>query len=150
VTLARRTVLRMFGSAPLAAKIAADAEIARLSGARVSGLVDNWAPGAASGGAPIGDFSNEMSYEERVNKARGWIHVTGIPDILLKKIQHDCVRVTALDPDIAAKRSWSMAVKIITQRERNIQHAIASYTEDHDYYGVRRAMKKLLGFEWPF
>src|SRR5438132_75451 len=92
----------------------------------------------------------QIPYGQRRAQAKQWLRITGIPDALLQRIKKDCDRVSSLDPDIAAKRSWSMAVKVITQRERNIQRAVESYTENNDYYGMRLTMTKLLGFEWPF
>ena len=149
--LGRRRFLHMLGATPLAAKMAADAEVAKLSGIDQRGLSGDFSGGASNNEPPSGaGFGEQTPYRERVIKAKNWLRITGMPEVLLAEIREQNRYVSTLDPDIAAKRSWSMAVKVLTQRERNIARAIASYTEDTGYYAVRSTLSKLVGFEWPW
>ena len=59
-----------------------------------------------------------------------------LPDWLDDELRERNRYVGYLDPDIAAKRSWSMAVKIATQRERNIARAKTDALN-----GPRRALR---------
>ncbi len=127
----RRSVLQLLGLAPvagpLAAKAATDAAIAEAVGISkiASGSGPEFLTGAGSiNAAPL--QSNEANWQSKVF---AFLRQGAIPHWAEEKIRAECRYVPCLDPDIANKRSWSMAVKIQTQRERNVARAMADIRE---------------------
>jgi hypothetical protein len=118
--LARRSILRVLGLgsvvSPLAVKAAADKTIADLSGIAAHNPPS---PGIGlSGGMP--QTSDSISWKSKVLR---WLATRSLPDWFEDEMRLRNRHIGYLDPDIAAKRSWSMAVKVLTQRERNIERA---------------------------
>jgi hypothetical protein len=111
----RRAFLRMAGAAPLAAKAVAEQAAASMSGMEISGLASN---ALRSGGIGVPPAASE---EDWAKKALDFLTQHGIPEWKEREIRRRHAHVYTLDPDIAAKKSWSMAVKIATQRSRNIE-----------------------------
>lgn len=103
-------------AAPLAAKAATDKAIGELSGIQPIGYAS--ALPSLSGGEPTASSSD--SWKKKVLR---FIANRALPDWLDEELRERNRVVGYLDPDIACKRSWSMNVKITTQRERNIQRA---------------------------
>lgn len=147
----RRGFLGLFGvsvvSAPLAAKVAADEVLAKQSG--IQYLAPSGLSGASDGPPSMSAVSN-MPYHHRVTKTIDYIKIFGIPDFIKKETRERSKWVGALDPDIACKKSWSMSVKIMTQRQRNYDNILASWEHAHSYTKGRSKLASLLGFEWPF
>lgn len=144
MNVGRRSLLKMLGmapmAAPLAAKVATDSQIAKLAGVALEGTP------AAQG--PYVFSANE--YAERQITASNYAKLMGIPDFVKEALRRETQHVYALDPDLAAKRSWSMSVKIATQRERNYNRRIAAL--EYAVWSARShlAFKKLTGWDWPF
>lgn len=130
-------------SGPLAAKAAADTEIMRLTGASIS------AGSMGFGGLGPPSPGSTDDYATNVIKASDYIRLMGVPNALDAQLRDNACWVDRLDPDIAIKRSWSMAVKFATQRQRNYDRALARMRQAGDHQRGRSALKALLGFEWP-
>jgi hypothetical protein len=148
VNLSRRSFAKFLGlapmAAPLAAKAATDSEIAKLAGVALEGAPSTqYAPGY---GVPVG--------MDEYNKARvaaaDYARLVGVPEFVKEQLRRNSQYVSCLDPDLAAKRSWSMSVKIATQRERNYARQLELL--DHSSWHARSGMafKKLTGWDWPW
>lgn len=149
----RRRFLSLLGigaaSAPLAAKAAADAEVSHLIGASRTGMV-------AVGGLPpsnlpsvLGNVANG-EYVSPYVTAYKYTQAFGVPDFIKDKLRERSKGVYALDPDIAVKKSWSMAAKIHEQRQRNYQRQIEQYEVNGKHELAQSAFQKLTGFSWPW
>jgi hypothetical protein len=156
--IGRRTFLRLFGTtaaaAPLAAKGALDSEIGRAAGFWNTPGLGDASLGISSGGRPpagLGQATNLfVSYEERLARAGEHIKLFGLPKFLEAQLRDQARYVSSLDPDIAAKRSWSMAVKIGEQRQRNYQRARERIEMSGWCARGRQAVGQILGFDWPW
>lgn len=142
---------------PLAAKAAADAAIGEVAGlAKLGGLPTSATLG--QGAAMLGDrcspsvakMDQYIPYEDRWRIVAGVLKTTGVPDFVDREWRDRARHVACLDPDIACKRSWSMAVKIQTQRERNYQR-LREVAESMPFFiDKKSAFEKLFGFAWPW
>ena len=146
----RRKFLGILGvgaaSAPLAAKEALDKSISDLV---IRG--EEAAPIAPS--TALYDRFNEDHDERRsrIDAAADYLRAGNpIPDYVEKKMRVNASYVPALDPDIACKRSWSMSVKIATQRERNYERQKEKMMKGNTDRHMRDAFEKLIGFKWPW
>jgi hypothetical protein len=139
------------GAAPLAAKATADAEIAKHAGTwSVEGLGDaSLRLAGGSIGSPAVSAEN-IPYERRLIGAADYIKMFGLPEVIDFELRDRSRYVTALDPDIACKRSWSMSVKIATQRQRNYEREVERLKKSGWQQRGRSALTKLMGFEWPW
>jgi len=148
----RRTFFGFMGAAPIAAKAAADAEIAKGIGMiNINGLGD--ASLRLPGGGPIADEPAKeayIPYEKRIMGAADYIKTFGIPASIDARMRDEARYVHCLDPDIACKASWSMSVKIMTQRQRNYERAIERIKSAGWQERGRQSLKKFLGFDWPW
>ena len=121
-------MLKMLGAAPaapLAAKLANDATLAQLTGVNAGGL------GGSSIAMPmgmpstdgkcVGPITNFMSYEEGLVAASKYTKAFGLPEFVERGYREQSRYVNSLDPDIANKKSWSMSVKIQSQRQSGAQ-----------------------------
>ena len=148
MNLSRRSFAKALGlapvAAPLAAKAAADAEIAKLIG--ISSVAPQFEYGVSTAGVPQSSFD----YDKARIAAAQYAKNVGLPDFVRESMRRNSQYVGALDPDLAAKKSWSMSVKILTQRERNLERSIAALQ-----YGALQSQgtmmfKKLTGWDWPW
>lgn len=136
----RRAALKLFSMTPvlgkkMAEKIANDAAIGQLANvAPIPHGVMDQAPSVAQG-------------RDWKAKLKSWLRLKQpLPEWYEESIRREYQWVSSLEPDIACKKSWSMAVKIITQRERNVQRALKRMerdmwldekrTEFHERYGI--------------
>lgn len=142
----RRSVIQLLGlapvAAPLAAKAATDAQIAKLAGITLEG--------AAAAGSYAPSPQGFDDYNKTRIAASEYAKLVGIPDFVKEQLRRNSQYVGVLDPDIAAKRSWSMSVKIATQRQRNYERQLELL--QHTGWHARSAMafKKLTGWDWPW
>ena len=146
----RRSFLTLMGAAPLAAKATAEAEMAKQMGLNASyGGVH-----ARAFLKPVGSQAvisgAGIPYEQRIAGASTYIKAFGIPESIDRELRENAQYVGALDPDIASKKSWSMSVKIMTQRQRNYERGLERMTSYGWQMRGREAIKKVLGFDWPF
>jgi hypothetical protein len=150
--ISRRSFTALLGLSPLAgpvaAKAAVDAEIANLAG-----MGRNIAPAFQQSTGLYGAPSTlgGMDYYDKTKIAASeYIKLSGLPEFVQESLRRQSQYVGALDPDIAAKRSWSMSVKILTQRERNLERSVEAL--HHGAWHSKRSMmfKTLTGWEWPW
>lgn len=147
----RRRFLAFVGvaapAAPLVAKAAVEKEMAALSGVKLganvgvgipySGIMDAAAPGS-SGGIDVWDAADKF------------FSVFGMPEHIKENFVRRSREINAIDPDIAVKRSWSFAVKVQAQRERNLEKMQQGMVESIAQTRREKAFRKLTGFSWPF
>ena len=147
----RRSFFAFMGTAPLAAKAAADEALAKAAGAFASNGLGNASLGLPYGGSPpyAGGGLN-VPYEKRLMGAADYIKMFGIPEVMEYEIRDRSRSVNCLDPDIACKASWSMSVKLMTQRQRNYEHEIQRIEKSGWQQRGRSTLKNLLGFDWPW
>jgi hypothetical protein len=145
VNTSRRSFFGLMGMTPLAAKATADAEIAKLGTFTANGL-GNPSLGLMSTSMP----EDGVAYEKRLIGAADYIKLWGIPDVMEYECRDRARYVSFLDPDIACKVSWSMSVKVMTQRQRNYQREIERIERSGWQQRGRLTLKKLLGFDWPW
>lgn len=144
MNLARRKFFGAAAAAPLAAKTAIDTAIAEAMKVDVSGLGPHAGPGMAP---PPGNVDD---YKGSVISASKYVRLMGFPDFMERELRDSARFVYALDHDIAVKKSWSMAVKLQTQRERNFERAKQGIHNDALRFERRGAFKKLTGWDWPW
>ena len=147
--ISRRGVAKLLGltpaALPLATKAAVDAEIGGLSGVSSRGAA------SIAYDSPNGFPSTSgTDYDKARLAAADYVKLMGVPDFARETMRRSAGYVGVLDADIAAHRSWSMSVKILTQRERNLDRQIESIA--HTAWKSRRqsAFKALTGWEWPW
>lgn len=140
----RRSFLALLGVSPVAAKAAVDAEAAKQVGvSSINGL------GSGSVGLELPGGDNG-EYQQRLIKACDYVQLFGVPDVVDQLFRDRSKYVQSLDPDIACKRSWSMSVKIMTQRQRNYAREIERTVKTGPYQRAQSALAKRLGFAWPW
>ena len=151
MNLSRRRFTKALGLvpmvAPLAAKAAADAEIAKLVDIRPG--AGPFQLGANNYGGPAAPSGLDDYAKARIAAADYVKHV-GLPDFVRESFRRDAQYVSLLDPDIAAKRSWSMSVKILTQRERNLERRIEAMHHGAWQSNASLLFKRLTGWDWPW
>jgi hypothetical protein len=108
MSIARRSILRMFASAPLVAKATADKAVANLTGIASEGLQ------YGGGCAPSGEGPKPHEFAAFLRNA---VARREIETILYREQER---MVGAIDPDLAALRSFSLNAKITFQRQRNV------------------------------
>lgn len=139
----RRSFFALAGVTPFAAKATVDAEIAKSAAIGITGMGDTTF--GLGGGLPdAGDF------EKKLVATADYIKMFGIPPVIEQDIRVRARSVYALDPDLACKQSWSMSVKILTQRQRNYQRMVDQMKDAGWQQRGRAALKKLIGFNWPW
>jgi hypothetical protein len=150
----RRRFLSLMGvgtaAGPLAAKAAFDETIAKQAGINLF----NGGFGIPSGGPPgINEGPSNGTYvpwEDRITKSSSYIKMFGVPEFVEQDIRQRSQWVGAFDPDIAVKRSWSMAAKIQEQRQRNYERSLSAMHDMSFKLKAKSALQKMLGFEWPW
>jgi hypothetical protein len=155
-TTNKRGFLKLMGAAPaasLAAKSAIDDQIAKLAGVSTSSLSggkmleQGWPTPVNS---VAGSYPPGLSYEETQFAASYYAKTFGLPDFVDDSLRDNAKYISHLDPDVASKRSWSMAVKIQEQRQRNYERA----KERVHFYPRRNkaisAFAKITGWNWPW
>ena len=149
----RRSFFALMGITQIAAKATVDAEIAKGAG------MINWnGLGNGSLGLPYGSPGEPgqtadgtyVPYEKRLVGAADYIKMFGIPEIMEYELRDRSRSVNYLDPDIACKTSWSMSVKLMTQRQRNYEREILRIEKSGWQQRGRQTLKKFLGFDWPW
>lgn len=111
----RRSFLRILSASPLAIKASADKAISDLAGISNANSMAPMTPMASYGATAAGENSSWK------RKVLSFVAKNTLPEWFDDELRRRYQTVTYLDPDIAAKRTWSMCVKIATQRERNIE-----------------------------
>lgn len=142
---ARRAFLRALpgavAAAPIVAKAAADELIGKHAGLGTFSAFGNISGG--EGGMPNGCAPSPQD----PSLIRDFFHRFGLPEFERARIWEETA-VGGLDPDIAAKQSWSMSVKILTQRQRNFNRRIDKQYRHWGYEDARAAFQQKHGFWW--
>lgn len=115
----RRKFLGLLGLSPLAAKVAADELVLKEMTTASYGLGAPAIPQPPMGGQSVGGLIGPT--EPYWMKPLRWLQKNKLPGWTVEQIREETRHVHCLDPDIAAKRSWSPAVKLAEQRERNFR-----------------------------
>lgn len=123
----------------LAGKMLADDAMAKLAGVQLSGMT--------SGAAPLGSYSTGPD-----PTPKDWAR--GLRDAATRKrveaMMYELERaVYQLDPDLVAKRSFSLNAKIVFQRQRNVARRLAELQEDYHYRRLSNVLNDFLGFRLP-
>jgi hypothetical protein len=143
VTATRRKFFSFVGATPLAAKSALDKNIGQAIGLpAIPGL------GTTAGAPSAQGYSDDWT--ARAIGASNYVKIAGLPAVIEAEIRENARSVYYLDPDIACKRSWSMSVKIMTQRQRNYDRTVERIHRNGWMIPARTALQKMLGFEWPW
>lgn len=154
IETSRRRFFGIMGAGSIAAKATVDSSIAELAGVtRTTGLGDssmNLFTGAGVSDAIKGTAEPVLSYGQKAMAAAQYVKQFGLPKALEEHMRDESKYVTCLDPDIACKASWSMSVKIMTQRERNFQKRLKMIEAQSKIQGARMVLEKVLKFEWPW
>lgn len=150
----RRSVLKYMMAAPAApamAKIAESLTITQAVSPQVGALKFN--PPSGTQGAQASVLPPSYTpWEEQRRRAYNWFIANGkkLPDHVERTIRRDTQHVSMLDPDIASKRSWSLNVKVATQRQRNYEKAVEQHFADIQQWDGKATLQKLLGWDWPW
>lgn len=144
----RRNFLGLLGigsvSAPLAAKTAADQEIASLTS------LAGYARPALSGGGGISSEGPPQGNDSCL-KMSDYLKVFGkLPVHIERDVRERSKYIAFLDPDIACKRSWSLNVKIAAQQQRNYDKEIERYRQMGWYETTQRSFERDMGFRWTW
>ena len=148
--LARRKFLKLMGvgtaAAPLAAKAALEEETSKLL-MRNFPLASSNVVGAGDSNVPPSWGDNEQLVQQAENISN-YIRVFGLPKPVEERIRAHASHVWCLDSDIATKRSWSLNVKIQTQRERNFNRRLEQLKTAGPFERAKKALSEKLGFSW--
>jgi hypothetical protein len=141
----RRRFFSLAGATPIAAKVAADSAVLGL----VVGPVENASLSLSYGGPPA-SVTDETPYERRVIGASDYVRMFGVPEVLEFELRDRSRHVYSIETDIANKRSWSVSVKVAVQRQRNYDREVEKISRSGFVARGRGALKKFLGFDWPW
>lgn len=147
MNLNRRNFAKYLGLAPLAAKAVTDAEISKLAG------INSGAPAFQinSGSYGVPPAAGGMDgYHTLKIAASKYVKTVGLPEFVLESMRRNSQYVGSFDADIAAKKSWSMSVKILTQRERNLERQVEALHYRALESQSSQIFKKLTGWDWPW
>jgi len=148
--IGRRKVLKLLGLTPLAAKASAEKaaiELSSMRGYAMGALADGVANPAQTGGAPMGHAGARANYSQMA----GYLRTFGkLPAHIDKQYREDAKYVAHLDPDLLAKRSWSLCVKIQEQQERNYRRKLMEIENAGWYERGQKMLRELTGWEWSW
>lgn len=158
--IGRRSVLKFLGASPIVAREAAEEAAKTLSGVTRGGMgipgmdvrdmmreniPQEVGQSLGIGGPAQGDWRvvREMRDKIVLNALRAKESRRELEIILYENHR----TVHGLDHDIAANRSWSLAAKLVYQRQRNVERDIAHTMMDRDPYQRARDWKdRILSF----
>lgn len=150
IAATRRGFLAFLGAAPVApivAKAAVEKEVASLAGVTLGGAGSNAIGLPYSGIMDSGQASGGIDV---MDAAQMFMSTFGVPEHVRDNLARRSRAVHTIDPDIAVKRSWSFAVKIQAQRERNLATMEKGMLDGIAQTQREKAFRKLSGFSWPF
>lgn len=122
----RRSFLRVLGAAPLAGRAAAEAVAKELNQIGLSGGV----PHGATLRDAVSNQTNAIGHQGWNTLARREAMRLILSDKkrdaeIRSILSQNYRRIHQIDPDIAGRHSWSLAAKIVYQRERFVDQEIA-------------------------
>lgn len=128
----RRRFFALAGSAPIAAKVAADKAVADLSG-------------IAHGGSGLA-FGNPTASAEITQDQFRLAFLNPLMRSAIESSLYEQEKwVGHIDVDLASYRSFSMAAKIAFQRQRNVQRRIKNMSEGYSWDRLTKLVKKAIG-----
>jgi len=142
--IGRRKFFGLLASTPLAAKGMLDQATADGAGVVTNGL----------GGFSASISSPSDGYEEEAKvaskKASWFLRSFGVPEHHRRRLWEETRYPYRLDSDIACKRSWSMCVKIATQRQRDYERRLHEAQFRLDFDQLNEEFSNKWGFRWWF
>jgi len=148
----RRRFLSLLGvgtaAGPLAAKAAAESQIADMMNIKAIGAFGG--VGAGLPGQPAEQSGGNVPYAKRMIGASEYVKMFGVPQVIDEGLRQNSRWINGLDCDIACKKSWSMSVKVMTQRQRNYEKILESLHKMGWRQKSLDALKSVMGFEWPW
>jgi hypothetical protein len=130
----RRKFFGLVAASPLAAKKAADAA--------AQDLVDK-SENYLGYSVPQPNYVDPIHEKRMPAKVIRKMLANGLPDWRIEEIRRDLSHYTPkLDPDIAAKRSWSLVAKYSAQRERDFEKAVKHSLDVFDNEWIHQAREK--------
>jgi len=146
----RRGFLRVLGLAPIAGKAAVDQIVADQAGLAHGALNGLGAQnGSISAGPPLPRVDDDplpLSAGDKASRIFGLLKKAGLPSWERERIARENKHVYSLDPDLAALRSFSMNVKIATQRQRNIERELDRLRYQSTYQAHVEKFRRRHGF----
>lgn len=137
--LGRRSFLRVLGAAPLAGRAADEAVVKELGGIGVLGSTS--CPMSAGFGEAIGSQTSSIMPGQLVGQS--WWSATAkrnaMRSILANKDRNAEIRailyrshrrIHHIDPDIGGRQSWSLAAKVVYQRQRLVDQEVKESIQD--------------------
>lgn len=156
--LARRGFLKLLPAAGFAGKLAAEDAAKQLSGLGSTGFPQNAGGGWAVEGlgcapnqpAPISlSQGSAISIDARRRIIQRVLRIPKLRGELESILYEDQRHVGYIDPDLAAKRSFSLAAKVTFQRQRNVERALQNQVyQDSPYQQVERWTERVLKWVW--
>lgn len=142
----RRKFLGLIGLSPIAAKAAADELTIRAASGGMP-MIGNIPPYYGGIGSQTAIPNALMGPQEPYwAKPLRWFKTNGIPDWKDRELRTQARSYFTLDPDIAAKRSWSASVKMQEQFERNYQRLVENTKHQWSAQGLRDMFNQQNGF----
>jgi hypothetical protein len=117
----RRAFLQFLGMAPVAGPIAAKGALEAVQAGMAGVATAPFGPSGGVAAEPTGYPPNGIDETAMLRQA---YKLPGLRDELTSLIYQEHRRVGFLDPDIANKRSFSLAAKITFQRQREVERGI--------------------------
>ncbi|MEJ0093299.1 MAG: hypothetical protein WDN46_17510 [Methylocella sp.] len=141
----RRSFLKFLGAAPAAiSPLAADA--ARMAGLNATALGGYTPMIGLSNNSTVGmPVPNSHQTGEGLAK---WLLVHGVPDWVKENMRQRHRVPNALDADLASNRSFSLAAKILIQRERDYDRAVKDLFSKNKIDISRVAFEKSTGLQF--
>jgi hypothetical protein len=144
----RRSFFGWCAATPLAAKASADRAVADLMKIDVDGAAFGAnITGGEFGGVPSQE--NAIPWKDHLKRCVNYVNVFGLPPEIDEIYRDQSKVVYRLDADIANKRSWSMAFKVLQQQQRNYENKKALLSKQNSRAWVSDKLRKAIGVEFP-
>lgn len=139
----RRSILKLFSAAPMAGPAAAKAVLDE----HAAGLAALTMTGVGSGSNSPGLDSEDGFKAEQLTRALSLPQTRG--RIISHLYQDEFRHVHCLDADLAANRSFSLAAKVVFQRQRNVERELENLQRDVPYWKqMKHIIYSGLGLPW--
>ena len=136
MSLGRRAFLRVAALSPLAAKKAAEATAAEMSGTITAGH-GKW---YGSGADPEPNTTASPSKTDWRRMLGDAVHRREVESVLFE----DERKVGFIDPDIACARSYSLNAKIAYQRQRNVERRLQQLQDEWPWQKLEGIGKRIM------
>lgn len=133
----RRNILALIGATPLAAREALETKAMSLAG--VAG------PEAPTPPYGMPAASSDPTKQQIISALR----IPSVREEMRSLLFEEHQRVGYLDHDLASKRSFSLAAKIVFQRQRNIERRLVEMQTEYTWNRINQAILRALGLSRP-